>query len=92
MLLLFPHTSGAAAETTDADEDAAVSGETSAAEADEEAAARDFPLELLKNQLYYVARSDSEDPVVLAVRRSADLANGETDVQTIRMSHASTLA
>lgn len=41
----------------------------------EEAAARDFPLDLLKNQLYYVARSDSADPVVQAVRRSADLAN-----------------
>ena len=46
----------------------------------EEAAARDFPLDLLKNQLYYIARSDSEDPIVQAVRRSADLANSFPDL------------
>ena len=46
----------------------------------EEAAAREFPLELLKNQLYYIARSDSDDPVVQAVRRSADLANSFPDI------------
>ncbi len=41
----------------------------------EEAAATDFPAELLKNLLYYVARSNSDNPVVEAVRQSADLAN-----------------
>lgn len=41
----------------------------------EEAAVAEFPLDLLKSELYYVARSTSEDPVVQAVRRSADLAN-----------------
>ena len=46
----------------------------------EEAAARDFPLELLKNQLYYIARTNSDDPVVQAVRRSADLANSFPDI------------
>jgi len=46
----------------------------------EEAAARDFPIELLKNQLYYIARSDSDDPVVMAVRQSADLANSFPDM------------
>jgi chemosensory pili system protein ChpA (sensor histidine kinase/response regulator) len=41
----------------------------------EEAAARGFPAELLKNLLYYVARSNSDNPVIEAVRQSADLAN-----------------
>jgi len=51
----------------------------------EEAAARDFPAELLKNLLYYVARSGSDNPVIEAVRQSADLANSfpvsETDLE-----------
>jgi chemosensory pili system protein ChpA (sensor histidine kinase/response regulator) len=34
-----------------------------------------FPLDLYKNLLYYIARSNSDDPVVQAVRRTADLAN-----------------
>jgi len=46
----------------------------------EEAIARDFPVELLKNFLYYIARSDSSDPVVLAVRQAADLANSFPDL------------
>jgi len=46
----------------------------------EESAVADFPLELLKNLLYYVARSDSTDPVVQAVRRSADLANSFPEI------------
>ncbi|BAN69758.1 hybrid sensor histidine kinase/response regulator [endosymbiont of unidentified scaly snail isolate Monju] len=46
----------------------------------EEAVAQDFPVELLKNFLYYIARSDSSDPVVLAVRRAADLANSFPDL------------
>ncbi len=46
----------------------------------EEAVANDFPIELLKNFLYYIARSDSTDPVVLAVRRAADLANSFPEV------------
>jgi len=41
----------------------------------EEAAVRSFPAELLKNLLYYVARSNSDNPVIEAVRQSADLAN-----------------
>ena len=35
----------------------------------------DFPVDLLKNMLYYVARSTSQDPAVLAVKQTADLAN-----------------
>lgn len=41
----------------------------------EEAAMLDFPVDLLKNMLYYVARSSSQDPAVLAVKQTADLAN-----------------
>ena len=41
----------------------------------EEAAMLDFPVDLLKNLLYYIARSDSQDPAVVAVKRAADLAN-----------------
>ncbi len=41
----------------------------------EEAAVSDFPIELLKNLLYYVALSPSDNPVIEAVRHSADLAN-----------------
>ena len=41
----------------------------------EEAAMLDFPVDLLKNMLYYVARSTSQDPAVLAVKQTADLAN-----------------
>ena len=48
----------------------------------EERAMLDFPSELLKNILYYVARSNSSDPVVLAVKRAADLANTFADQQS----------
>ncbi|MGB5451060.1 MAG: Hpt domain-containing protein [Sedimenticolaceae bacterium] len=41
----------------------------------EEAAMLDFPVDLLKNLLYYIARSNSQDPAVVAVRQAADLAN-----------------
>ncbi len=41
----------------------------------EEAAMLDFPIELLKNMLYYVVRSGSTDPVVSAVRQAADIAS-----------------
>jgi len=41
----------------------------------EESAMLDFPVELLKNLLYYIARSNSDHPSVLAVKRSADLVN-----------------
>ncbi len=46
----------------------------------EEVAVREFPIELLKNQLYYIARSSSVNPVVESVRRSADLANSFPDL------------
>lgn len=46
----------------------------------EEAAVRDFPIDLLKNVLYYVARANSANPVVLAVQHSAALANSFPDV------------
>jgi len=45
----------------------------------EERAMLDFPNDLLKNILYYVARSNSSDPTVLAVKRAADLANTFAD-------------
>ncbi|MGB5467777.1 MAG: Hpt domain-containing protein, partial [Sedimenticolaceae bacterium] len=41
----------------------------------EEAAMLDFPIDVLKNLLYYIARSDSQDPAVLAVKHASDLAN-----------------
>ncbi len=41
----------------------------------EESAMLDFPVELLKNLLYYIARSNSSHPSVVAVKRSADLVN-----------------
>ena len=41
----------------------------------EEATARDFPRDLLKYLLYFVSRSISHNPVVVGVKRSADLAN-----------------
>ena len=41
----------------------------------EESAMLDFPVDLLKNLLYYVARSNSNDPAVMAVKRAADLVN-----------------
>ncbi len=41
----------------------------------EEAAMLDFPIDVLKNLLYYIARSDSQDPAVLAVKQASDLAN-----------------
>ena len=41
----------------------------------EEAAMLDFPVDLLKNLLYYIARSNSRDAGVLAVKQAADLAN-----------------
>jgi chemosensory pili system protein ChpA (sensor histidine kinase/response regulator) len=47
----------------------------------EEVAMLDFPVELLKNLLYYVARSSSTDPGVVAVRQSAELANSFADNQ-----------
>ncbi len=47
----------------------------------EEVAMLDFPVELLKNMLYYVARSDSVDPAVVAVRQSAELANSFAEDQ-----------
>ncbi len=45
----------------------------------EESAMLSFPTELLKNLLYYIARSTSRDPAVLAVKRAADLANTFTE-------------
>lgn len=45
----------------------------------EEAAMLDFPVELLKNLLYYIARSNSRDPAVLSVQQSADLVNSFPD-------------
>lgn len=44
----------------------------------EESTVKDFPRELYKNLLYFVARSGSTDPVVNSVRSSADLANSFT--------------
>jgi len=44
----------------------------------EENTVKDFPRELYKNLLYFVARSSSNDPVVNSVRNSADLANSFT--------------
>ena len=41
----------------------------------EEATARDFPRELLKYLLYFISRSISHNPVVVGVKKSADLAN-----------------
>jgi len=41
----------------------------------EEAAMLDFPVDLLKNILYYIARSNSTAASVVAVKRAADLAN-----------------
>jgi len=48
----------------------------------EERAMLAFPSDLLKNILYYVARSNSSDPAVLAVKRAADLANTFADQQS----------
>ena len=45
----------------------------------EEAAMLEFPVDLLKNLLYYIARSNSQDPAVVAVKRSADLVNSFPD-------------
>ena len=45
----------------------------------EEAAMLDFPVDLLKNLLYYIARSNSRDPAVVAVKQAADLVNTFTD-------------
>jgi Chemotaxis protein histidine kinase and related kinases len=41
----------------------------------EEASMEQFPMDLLKNILYFVSRSHSTDPVVQSVKRTADLAN-----------------
>jgi chemosensory pili system protein ChpA (sensor histidine kinase/response regulator) len=41
----------------------------------EEATMLDFPVDLLKQLLYYVTRSTSDDPLVVSVRQSAELAN-----------------
>ncbi len=49
----------------------------------EEAAVADFPLELLRSLMYYAARSDSQNPVVLAVRQAADLANSFERVEAV---------
>ncbi|WP_456415714.1 Hpt domain-containing protein [Thiolapillus sp.] len=45
----------------------------------EEATVIDFPTDLLKNLLYFVSRSHSVNPVVLTVKRTADLANSFPD-------------
>jgi len=45
----------------------------------EEAAMLDFPVELLKNLLYYIARSSSRDPAVVSVKQAADLVNSFPD-------------
>ncbi len=45
----------------------------------EEAAMERFPMELLKQVLYFVSRSHSNDPVVQSVKRTADLANSFPD-------------
>lgn len=45
----------------------------------EEAAMLDFPVDLLKNILYYIARSNSTAASVTAVKRTADLANNFPD-------------
>jgi chemosensory pili system protein ChpA (sensor histidine kinase/response regulator) len=42
----------------------------------EEAAMLDFPVDILKNILFYVSRSASEDPLVAAARHGADLVGG----------------
>jgi len=47
----------------------------------EESAMLDFPVDLLKNLLYYIARSGSENPAVLAVKQAADVANNFPDEQ-----------
>ncbi|WP_456378369.1 Hpt domain-containing protein [Thiolapillus sp.] len=49
------------------------------AEDGEEATVTDFPTDLLKNLLYFVSRSHSVNPVVLMVKRTADLANSFPD-------------
>ena len=46
----------------------------------EEAAMLDFPVDLLKNILYYVARSNSTAPNVTAVKQAADLANNFPEI------------
>ncbi|MCB1801605.1 MAG: Hpt domain-containing protein [Gammaproteobacteria bacterium] len=45
----------------------------------EEAAMLDFPVELLKNLLYYIVRSKSTDPAVLAVQQAAEVVNSFPD-------------
>ncbi|BAO45492.1 hybrid sensor histidine kinase/response regulator [Thiolapillus brandeum] len=45
----------------------------------EEATVRDFPIDLLKNLLYFVSRSHSDNTVVQTVKRTADLANSFPD-------------
>ena len=45
----------------------------------EEATVTDFPTDLLKNLLYFVSRSHSQNPVVQTVKRTADLANSFPD-------------
>ena len=45
----------------------------------EEATVSDFPIDLLKSLLYFVSRSHSTNPVVLTVKRTADLANSFPD-------------
>jgi chemosensory pili system protein ChpA (sensor histidine kinase/response regulator) len=45
----------------------------------EEAAMLDFPVDLLKNLLYYIARSNSRDPAVVSVQQAADLVNSFPD-------------
>ncbi len=49
------------------------------AEDGEEVTVTDFPTDLLKNLLYFVSRSHSVNPVVLTVKRTADLANSFPD-------------
>ena len=45
----------------------------------EESAMLDFPVDLLKNLLYYIARSHSNDPAVLSVKQAVDLVNSFPD-------------
>lgn len=49
----------------------------------EEAAMLAFPVDLLKNLLYYVARSGSTDSRVVAVRHAADLVNSFPEEATV---------
>ena len=45
----------------------------------EEVAMLDFPVDILKNILFYVSRTDLDEPLVAAVRQGADLGAGNDD-------------